>query len=93
LDAIDPVERAALVLPSALVDLGEEVRAFADTILWPDRPLGQAIGALVHDIHADFTYAKGRTTVRTTLPEVLASRSGVCQDFAHLAVGCLRAAG
>lgn len=90
---IDPVERALFLLPSALVDLGPEVRHFARTLLWPDRPLGQAIHAVVHDIHAGFTYTKGATTVQTTLPELLSSRSGVCQDFAHLAVACLRAAG
>lgn len=90
---VDPLERAALTLPSAQVDLGDAVRAFSASMLSAGRPLGQAIAALVHEIHDGFTYTKGATTVRTTLPEVLATRSGVCQDFAHLAVGCLRAAG
>ena len=48
---------------------------------------------LVHRIHADFRYESGATTVKTTLPEVLERRAGVCQDFAHLAVGCLRSMG
>ena len=48
---------------------------------------------LVHRIHADFRYKSGATTVTTTLPEVLERRAGVCQDFAHLAVGCLRSVG
>ena len=48
---------------------------------------------LIHRIHADFRYESGATTVKTTLPEVLERRAGVCQDFAHLTVGCLRSMG
>ncbi|MFT3874938.1 MAG: transglutaminase family protein [Propioniciclava sp.] len=91
--ALDPLEHALYRLPSELVDLGPEVRAYADTLAWPQRPLGQAIAAVTHAIFRDFAYVKGATTTRTTLPELLAAREGVCQDFAHLAVGVLRAAG
>jgi transglutaminase-like putative cysteine protease len=89
----DPVERAEFLLPSPLVETGRDVADYARGILVPDRPLGQAVMALVHAIHDDFTYSKGATSVRTTLQEVLSARMGVCQDFAHLAVGCLRAVG
>jgi transglutaminase-like putative cysteine protease len=89
----DPVERAEFLLPSPLVRPSSEVAAYARGVLPPDRPLGQAVVALVEAIHADLTYAKGSTSVRTTLPELLSARRGVCQDFAHLAVGCLRAVG
>ena len=91
--AIDAVERAILLLPSELVGLGPEVRAFAETLAWPDRPLGEAIVAVTRGIFRDFAYTKGATTTRTTLPELLATRAGVCQDFAHLAVGVFRAVG
>jgi transglutaminase-like putative cysteine protease len=51
----------------------------------------------VHDlmqrVHTDFTYHPGFTTISTPLSEVLASRRGVCQDFAHLAIACLRSLG
>jgi len=90
---LDPVERTTFLRSSALVDLGDEVIDFARSILWPARPLGQAIAAVYREIHTGFEYTKGATTVKTTLPQVLASRSGVCQDFAHLAVGCFRAVG
>ena len=91
--ATDPVERTTYVLPSQLVDIGPALAEYADAILARDRPLGQALVALYRGIHADFRYAKGVTTVKTTLPELLDSRAGVCQDFAHLAVGCLRSVG
>ena len=90
---IDLVEAAQYVLPSRLVDLTGEVEEYARTILPPDRPFGEALVALYAQIYRDFTYAKGTTSVKTTLPELLAQREGVCQDFAHLAVGCLRSVG
>lgn len=90
---IDPSLRTAYVLPSTQVELGEEVREYAAGFLGPQARLGTALDGLVSGIFRDFRYAKGSTTVRTTLPQVLAQRSGVCQDFAHLAIGCLRTMG
>ncbi|MFT4227830.1 transglutaminase family protein [Micropruina sp.] len=89
----DPMERAEYLLPSDLVELGPEVRAYADSILWADRPLGDALQSLYATIYRDFKYELGATSVRTTLPELLKLRKGVCQDFAHLAAGCLRSIG
>ena len=89
----DAVELAEFTLPSPLVAMGTKVHAYAASELAPDRPLGEAIAALLHRIHADFSYQQGATSVRTTLAELLDLRQGVCQDFAHLAVGCLRSVG
>lgn len=89
----DAVELAEFTLPSPLVAMGTKVHAYAASELAPDRPLGEAIDALLHRIHADFSYQQGTTSVRTTLAELLDLRQGVCQDFAHLAVGCLRSVG
>ena len=44
-------------------------------------------------IHQDFKYDTKATTVATPLEEVVKKRHGVCQDFAHLAIGCLRSLG
>ena len=89
----DPVELAEFTLPSPLVVIGARIRSYAAEELTGDRRLGEAVAALLHRIHADFNYRQGATSVRTTLSELLELRQGVCQDFAHLAVGCLRAAG
>ncbi|WP_183095485.1 transglutaminase family protein [Nocardioides stalactiti] len=91
--AADPVLRVDHLLPTTLVSHDDEVRSYAAAILPPDRPLGQALRGLVGTLHRDFTYRSGATTVRTTLPELLSQRAGVCQDFAHLALGCLRSVG
>ena len=44
-------------------------------------------------IHRDFTYAPASTDISTPILEVFERRQGVCQDFAHLMLGCLRACG
>ncbi len=57
------------------------------------RPLLEAILDLTRRIHADFEYDPQATTIATPLAEVLSHRRGVCQDFAHLEIGCLRSLG
>ena len=70
-----------------------EVADFAAVSFTAGRPIGAALADLLARIHDGFEYSPGATTVSTTLPELLAERRGVCQDFAHLAVGALRSVG
>jgi transglutaminase-like putative cysteine protease len=69
------------------------LRAFAAASLAPGRPLLPAALELMQRIHADFTYDGNATDVHTPLAQVLQQRRGVCQDFAHLMIGALRACG
>ncbi len=78
---------------SAYVPLHEELRAYAEESLLPSRPLGEAVAELMHRIHRDFKYAPLTTDISTPILEVFEKRQGVCQDFAHLMLGCLRACG
>ncbi|MCW2494353.1 transglutaminase family protein [Jatrophihabitans sp.] len=89
----DDVEARSFVLPSPLIEAHPAVAAYAADTFAPGRPLGTTLVELIERIHTDFDYVSGSTTVKTTLSEVLEKRRGVCQDFAHLAVGCLRAVG
>src|SRR5205809_7023415 len=41
----------------------------------------------------DFHYDKGATTVNTPTGDMVRSRQGVCQDFAHVMIACLRSLG
>jgi transglutaminase-like putative cysteine protease len=59
----------------------------------PGRPLLEAALDLTGRIHRDFRYDPKATTLSTSLAEVLVGRRGVCQDFAHLEIGCLRSLG
>ena len=81
------------VLDSPLVAATPDLFAYAEPAFPPGRPLLEAVLDLMSHIHHDFTFAPGFTSVTTPLAEVFAHRRGVCQDFAHLAIGCLRAMG
>ena len=59
----------------------------------PGRPLAEAVLDLTRRIREEFVFEKGWTAVGTPALEVLRSRKGVCQDFAHLQIGCLRSLG
>ena len=57
------------------------------------RPILACAQALTTQLHADITYAPGETHIGTAATEVLDTRRGVCQDFAHLMIACLRSRG
>ena len=81
------------LLASPLVPAWPEVAAYAGLVFSPGRPIGAALADLTGRIRREFAYQPGATTVKTTLPQLLEVRKGVCQDFAHLAVGMLRSVG
>lgn len=74
-------------------EITDAVRAYAAPSFVPGRPLIEVLRDLNARINSDFTYRSGSTTVSTSVAEVLAAREGVCQDFARLAIACLRANG
>jgi transglutaminase-like putative cysteine protease len=78
---------------SPLVSTARVVRDYAEPSFADGAPLVDAVTALTERIHADFVYDPGFTTVTTPLDDVLQHRRGVCQDFAHLAIGCVRSMG
>lgn len=74
-------------------EITDDVRDYAAPSFAPLRPLGEVLRDLTSRIYHDFTYRSGSTTVSTGVNEVLKAREGVCQDFARLAIACLRANG
>ena len=61
---------------------------------FPDRtPVLTGALALMRKIHSEFTYTRGATHIGTTLLEVLEKRQGVCQDYAHFMIACMRSIG
>ncbi len=79
--------------PSKLVDILPELRRYADPSFTKGRPFAEAAQDLTHRIHSEFDFDPNVTDVSTPIEEVLRNRHGVCQDFAHLAIGCVRAMG
>ena len=74
-------------------EITPEVRDYAASSFVPGRPLIEVVRDLNHRIFTDFTYRSGSTTVSTRVAQMLVAREGVCQDFARLAIACLRANG
>ena len=89
-----PFEPASEYLyTSPFVPLHAELRDYGSQSLQDDRPLAEAAIELMQRIHRDFEYAPASTDISTPILDVFDQRKGVCQDFAHLMLGCLRACG
>jgi transglutaminase-like putative cysteine protease len=78
---------------SPLVEPDPGVAAYAAPSFPPGRPVVEALADLTSRIFSEFTFDPAFSDVSTPLREVLEHRRGVCQDFAHLAIGCLRSVG
>lgn len=89
----EEVDAQQFVFGSPHVQLGEAARVLALRVLQPKRPLLDGLVALTSLIYRDFTYKGGVTDIYTPVGEVIAKKQGVCQDFAHLQIACLRALG
>lgn len=78
---------------TSLLPRSEAAFAYAQPSLIKNRDWYESVLDLMHRIHADFEFNPETTTVSTSVDEVLHQRSGVCQDFAHLMLACLRGHG
>lgn len=94
-DAVDdlPVDVFDFVVDSPLVAAGPAYAAYAAASFTPGRAVVEGLVDLTHRLHEDVAFAPGATTIATPVAEVFRQRRGVCQDFAHLMIGCLRAIG
>jgi transglutaminase-like putative cysteine protease len=70
-----------------------EILAYALQSFRPAATMYEATHNLMERIYQDFEFKPGFTTISTPLSEVMKARKGVCQDFAHLAIACVRAVG
>lgn len=75
------------------VPLLPESKAYCIPSCKPGLSAHQVAIYLMQRIHTDFTFDSAATTVSTPVKEVLKNRRGVCQDFAHLMISCLRSVG
>ena len=87
------LEAKEFCFASPMATTSEALAAYAAPSFPTNRPILAGLIDLMHRIHQDFTYDPEATTVATPLERVLADRRGVCQDFAHLGIACLRSMG
>lgn len=70
-----------------------DLTAYAHESFPSGRPVLEGVRSLINRIHRDFAYRPGATMVETTAIEAARLRQGVCQDFAHVGIACLRSLG
>ena len=87
------LEATEFTFASPLVPVEPVFAEFAASTFEPGRPILDAVTDLTAHIHREFRFDPTATTVSTPLAQVLEKRRGVCQDFAHLQIACLRALG
>ena len=81
------------VFASQYVPRHAEFAAYAQPSFGPGTDLHAATLDLMHRMHQDFEYDSESTEVHTPAREALRQRKGVCQDFAHIMIACLRSLG
>lgn len=81
------------VFVSPMVPRDAEFLAYARPSFTAGASLMAASIDLMHRIYRDFSYESQSTQVNTPALEALAQRKGVCQDFAHILIACLRSLG
>ena len=94
-NAKEPAVQAAseFCVESPHIPIHADVAAYAKPSLTPGRTLVAAAIDLTTRIYTDCTYDGDATGIDSTVLELLETRRGVCQDFAHLMIACLRSHG
>lgn len=87
------VPESLFAYPSPYVPRSPEFLRFSATAFTERRPLREACADLTAKIYCDLQYNSQSTTIHTPAQEALAQGSGVCQDFAHIMLACLRSRG
>lgn len=87
------LDACVYLFESPFVRVKREFAAYAARSFPPGRPLLEGVRALMAQIHREFRFDPEATTVATPVLQVLAEKRGVCQDFAHLMLSCLRSLG
>lgn len=92
-ESADLLEANQFLWESPFVPALGSLAEFGRDLLGAERALLAGALGLMRRIHAEFAYQPESTSIETPLGEVMESRKGVCQDFAHAMIGCLRAQG
>lgn len=77
-------------LPSAYVPVSDTIKEFSESCFQEDSTLWSACQALMKKVYETIEFKPGFTTVNTPVETVIKMKKGVCQDFAHLMIACLR---
>lgn len=81
------------ILETSMTGFSAEIQQYAQVSFTTGRSMYEACLDIMQRIYKDFEFKPGFTTVATPLSAVMKARKGVCQDFAHLAIACVRSMG
>ncbi|MDT0357690.1 transglutaminase family protein [Herbaspirillum huttiense F1] len=87
------LEASNFLFESSHVRIKREFIRYAAECFSPGLSVVEGVRALMMRIHEEFAFDPAATTVSTPVTEVFTNRRGVCQDFAHLMLSCLRSIG
>ena len=86
-------EAGAFRFASPMVPIGEEFSDYARPDFTPGRPILEALTAFMARVFTECEFNPQATDIATPVSEVLQKKAGVCQDFAHLMLACIRSLG
>jgi len=92
-DLQEDLEACQFLFESPMVPTSPEFREYARECFPPAQPLLEGAWALCRKVHREFRYQPKSTSVDTPVTEVLVAKRGVCQDFSHVMIACLRSLG
>lgn len=90
---IETLYAREFLLNSPMIISSDILRSYAAECFAPEKHFITAVRDLTHKIYTEFEFDPDVTNVATPIEEVMEHRHGVCQDFAHVAIGCLRSLG
>jgi transglutaminase-like putative cysteine protease len=91
--AVDHLDACRFRMESPYVRIKQTFTDYGDDCFTAQRPVLAAAEELMHKVHREFRYAPGTTNIKTSAVEAFEARRGVCQDFAHIMIACLRSRG
>ena len=90
----ETIEAKQYILESIFItNISADIKAYAEQSFKPNRPVFEAAYELMQRIYTEFDFDSKFSTIATPLQEVLKAKKGVCQDFAQIAIACIRAMG
>ncbi len=89
----DYIDARQYIPETVMTTIDDQITLYALQSFTPQRPIFEATQNLMHRIYTDFKFDPDFSTISTPVTEIMRLKRGVCQDFAHLAIACLRSIG
>ena len=87
------IDARQFAMASPMIEGFPELAEYTALSFPPHRPILEGVIEIMDRIYEDLDFVPGVTTVTTPIVDVFEDKRGVCQDYAHLMIGCLRSQG